>query len=173
MGSLNELRELTELTSMAASGNAEAAAPPRAGNGGSAGAVGIQGIMTNVPAERLSAAKAIEWARCLRTAREAFLPVQIVTHRHHAPHEPVIAWRNHRNLQFLTHWLRCHMHGAWRARGECRPVEEVLRDLQEVHRVTLTVDGVVVRRIASLPSKAVAALLEKLSLWELFETAGK
>ena len=83
--------------------------------------------------------------------------------------ESSVAWRNHRNLQFLTHRLRCHLHAEWRARGEMRPVEEVLRDLQEVHRATLTVDGVVVRRLATHPSKGVAALLTKLNLWELFE----
>lgn len=50
-------------------------------------------------------------------------------------------------------------------------MEEVLRDLQEVHRATLTVDGVVVRRLATHPSKAVATLLTKLNLWGLFESS--
>ena len=48
-------------------------------------------------------------------------------------------------------------------------MEDVLRDLQEVHRATLTVNGAVVRRLASHPSKGVAGLLERLKLWELFE----
>jgi hypothetical protein len=80
-------------------------------------------------------------------------------------------WRNHQNLQFLTHWVRCQLQAEWRGHGERRPVEEVLRELQEVHRATLTVDGMVVRRLATHPSTAVAALLTKLNLWELFESA--
>jgi hypothetical protein len=84
--------------------------------------------------------------------------------------EGVLTWRNHENLQFLTHRLRCHLRVEWNGRGEKRPVEDVLRDLQEVHRATLTVDGEVVRRLASRPSKAVAALLARLNMWELFET---
>ncbi len=162
---------LKELTSITAGKPAEPAAPPpppppppRA----TGGRAGFQGITTNVPAERLPAATAIEWAHRARTARAAFAPVQIVVGQP-ASGEGIITWRNHQNLQFLTHRLRCHLHGEWRALGEPRPVEEVLRDLQEVHRATLTIDGVVVRRLASHPSKAVAALMTKLNLWPLFQ----
>jgi hypothetical protein len=125
--------------------------------------------MTNVPAERLSGAAALEWAARARAARAAFSPVQIVIGRP-AAGEGLMAWRNHHNLQFLTHWMRCRLHGEWSAKGETRSVEEILRDLQEVHRATLTVDGAVVRRMASHPSKNVAALLQRLGLWELFES---
>jgi hypothetical protein len=83
----------------------------------------------------------------------------------------VLTWRNHRNLQFLTHRLRSHLHGEWAARGETRPVEDVLRDFQEVHRATLTVNGVVMRRLATHPSKAVTAALDRLKLWSLFESS--
>jgi hypothetical protein len=132
----------------------------------------FHGVMTNLPAERLSAAAAIEWAARARAARAAFAPVQIVIGRP-AVGEGLRAWRNHHNLQFLTHWMRCRLHGEWTAKGESRPVEEVLRDLQEVHRATLTVDGAVVRRMATHPSKAVAALLQRLGLWGLFETTSE
>jgi hypothetical protein len=126
------------------------------------------GVTTNLPPERLPAATAIHWAMRAREARAAFAPVQIVMGRP-ASGEGVLTWRNHENLQFLTHRLRRHLQIEWSSRGENRPVEDVLRDLQEVHRATLTVDGAVVRRLASQPSKAVATLLAKLNLWELFE----
>jgi hypothetical protein len=167
-GSQAKLGSLKELTSLART--VEGVVSPRAGNGGPLAAGGFQGMTTNVPAERLQAATAMEWVSRARTTRAAFLPVQIVMGRPGAG-EGVITWRNHQNLQFLTHRLRCHLRAEWRARGETRPVEEVLRDLQEVHRATLTVDGVVVRRLATNPSRAVAALLTKLNLWELFESA--
>jgi hypothetical protein len=79
-------------------------------------------------------------------------------------------WRNHRNLQFLIHRLRSHLHGEWSACGETRQVEDVLRDFQEVHRATLTVDGIVMRRLATHPSKTVTAALDRLKLWGLFES---
>ena len=97
-----------------------------------------------------------------QAARAAFSPAQIVMGRPPSG-EGVLMWRNHRKLQFLTHRLRCHLHAEWSALGETRPVEDVLRDLQEVHRATLTVDSVVVRRLATHPSKAVAALLDRLN----------
>jgi hypothetical protein len=126
------------------------------------------GVTTNLLPERLPAATAIHWAVRARQARAAFAPVQIVMGRP-ASGEGVLTWRNHENLQFLTHRLGRHLQAEWGARGEHRPVEDVLRDLQEVHRATLTVDGAVVRRLASQPSKAVSALLAKLNLWNLFE----
>ncbi len=134
----------------------------------------FQGATTNLPGERLPAVTAMEWIARARTARGAFAPVQIVMGRTLSG-EGVLTWRNHQNLQFLTHRLRCHLHAEWRAHGESRPVEDVLRDLQEVHRATLTVDGAVVRRLATNPSRAVAGLLTKLNLWELFHSpdAGK
>lgn len=161
---------LKELTPMTAARNVDAGVSGRAGLGGALTAGGFQGVTTNVPAERLPAATAMEWINRARMARAAFLPVQIVMGRPGAG-EGVFIWRNHQNLQFLTHRLRCHLHAEWRARGESRPVEEVLRDFHEVHRATLTVDGLVVRRLATNPTKAVAALLTKLNLWELFESA--
>ena len=164
---VGSLKELTSATPGKASEPGAPSRPGAASGGVSAG--GVQGATTNVPAERLPAATAMEWAGRARTARAAFLPVQIVMGRAGAG-EGVLTWRNHQNLQFLTHRFRCHLHAEWRARGESRPVEEVLRDLQEVHRATLTVDEAVVRRLATHPSKAVAALLTKLDLWELFET---
>ena len=129
----------------------------------------LHGVMTNLPSERLSGATALEWAARARTARAAFAPVLIVR-ASPAPGEGALPWRNDRNLQFLTHWMRCRLHGEWSARGESRPVEEVLRDLQEVQRATLTVDGVIVRRLATHPSNAVSALLSKLGIQGLFET---
>jgi hypothetical protein len=161
---------LKELTSINPGRQPEPGPSSRVAPGGMPSAGGYQGMTTNVPAERLPAATAMEWALRARMTRAAFSPVQIVIGRP-ASGEGVITWRNHQNLQFLTHRLRCHLHGEWRARGETRPVEEVLRDLQEVHRATLTVDGAVVRRLATHPSKAVAALLTKLNLWGLFESA--
>ena len=161
---------LKELTSMTPARNVEGGISLRAGNGGALTTGGFRGVTTNVPAERLPATMAMEWATRARTTRAAFLPVQIVMGRVGAG-EGVITWRNHQNLQLLTHRLRCHLHAEWRARGETRPVEDVLRDLHEVHRATLTVDGVVVRRLATNPSRAVAAVLTKLNLWELFESA--
>jgi len=152
MGSLKELTSIT-------------------GHGGMPGADGFRGLATNVPAERLTAAAAMEWAQRARMARAAFAPMQIVIGGAAAV-EGAFSWRSHWNLQFLTHWLRCHLHTEWKTRGEERPVEEVLRDLQEVHRATLTVDGVVVRRLATQPSTAVGALLTKLNLWELFQPGG-
>jgi hypothetical protein len=172
-GSLKETPGAT-----AARSSEPAAASSKSGNGGNGGNGGggggtlapgvLRGVTTNVPSERLTAATAIEWTNRARATRAAFSPVQIVVGQPPSG-EGLIAWRNHQNLQFLTHRLRCHLHAEWRARGETRPVEEVLRDLQEVHRATLTVDGVVMRRLATHPSKAVAALLTKLNLWELFE----
>jgi hypothetical protein len=128
----------------------------------------LHGFSTNVPAERLPAGMLMEWAARARAARAAFAPVQIIAARP-GPFERMVAWRNHRNLQFLTHRLRCLIQREWRAKGETRPVEEVLRDLQEVHRATLTVEGVVVRRLETTPSRAVAALLTKLNLWPLLQ----
>ena len=129
----------------------------------------FHGVMTNLPAERLPAAAALEWAARARAARVAFAPVQIVIGRP-AAGDGILTWRNHHNLQVLTHWMRCRLHGEWSAKGETRVVEDVLRDLQEVHRATLTVDGAVVRRMATHPSKAVTALLQRLGLWGLFES---
>lgn len=160
---------LKELTSMAAGRSADPVVSPRPGPSGALTLGPCHGVTTNLPAERLSAAAAIEWALRARASRAAFAPVQILMGRT-ASGEPVHTWRNHQNLQFLTHRLRSHLHAEWTARGETRPVEEVLRSLQEVHRATLTVDGVVVRRLATHPSKAVAALLARLNLWGLFET---
>jgi hypothetical protein len=130
--------------------------------------VAFHGVLTNLPVEKLPAATAMRWAAWAGVARSAFTPVQIVMGRP-ASGEGVLTWRNHENLQFLTHRLQGQLRAEWSARGETRPVEDVLRDLQEVHRATLTVDGAVVRRIASQPSKGVAALLARLGLWELFE----
>jgi hypothetical protein len=161
---------IKELNSMTPGRHAEPPVPARPGHGASLVPGSFHGVHTNVPAERLSAATAIEWSSRARSARAAFAPVQLVIGQPSSG-EGVVTWRNQQNLQFLTHRLRCHLHGEWRARGEVRPVEEVLRDLQEVHRATLTVDGVVVRRLATHPSKAVAALLTRLNLWELFEAA--
>ncbi len=162
MGSLKELTSIT-------GGGAEAGVAPRPGPAAAPVPGAFQGVMTNLPAERLTAAVAILWAQRARVARAAFAPVQIVIGRP-ASREGVLTWRNHENLQFLTHRLRCHLHAEWSGRGETRPVEDVLRDLQEVHRATLTVDGAVLRRTATQPSSRVAALLAKLNLWELFET---
>jgi len=162
MGSLKELTSMT-----APQRQAEIAAPAVPASPPAMQAA-FQGVTTNVPAERLPALIALEWSRRARAGRAAFLPVQIVVGRSAAGEGP-LAWRNHPNLQFLTHRLRCHLRGEWREHGEHRPVEEVLRDLQEVHRATLTVDGIVVRRLATHPSKSVAALLTKLRLWHLFE----
>lgn len=160
MGSIKELGPLT-----ATGRPTDAIIPGRSGQPALPASIAFHGLTTNVPAERLPAATAIEWNQRAHAGRAAFSPV----HVYYGPGEGAGTWRNHQNLQFLTHRLRCHIHGEWRARGESRPVEEVLRDLQEVHRATLTVDGVVVRRLATHPSKAVAALLTKLRLWELFE----
>jgi hypothetical protein len=129
----------------------------------------FHGVVTNLAAERLSAGAAIEWAARARAARAAFSPVQIVIGRP-LEGEGLLTWRNHHNLQFLTHWMRCRLHGEWSAKGESRRVEDILRDLQEVHRATLTVDGTVVRRMASHPSKNVSTLLQQLGLRDLFET---
>jgi hypothetical protein len=154
---------LKELSTMTTGKPIEAPAPIRPP------AAAFRGIATNVPIERLPAATAIQWSLRAQAARAAFAPVQIVTGRTPTG-EGVLTWRNHRNLQFLTHWLRCHLRAEWGGRGETRPVEEVLRDLQEVHRAALTVNGAVVRRLATLPSKAVAAVLDRLHLWSLFES---
>ncbi len=172
MGSVKDLTSLAtskppEAAPSTAPAAGTAAAP--ASRSGAAALGSFQGVMTNLPAERLSAAAAIEWAGRARAAHVAFAPVQIVIGRP-AAGEGLLTWRNHHNLQFLTHWMRCRLHGEWTAKGETRPVEEVLRDLQEVHRATLTVDGQIVRRLATHPSKAVAALLERLGLWPLFES---
>ena len=129
----------------------------------------FRGIATNVPPDRLAAAAAMQWALRAQAARAAFAPAQIVMGRP-ASGEGIITWRNHRRLQFLAHRLRCHLHAEWSALGETRPVEDVLRDLQEVHRATLTVNGIVARRLATHPSKAVCATLDRLKLWPLFET---
>ena len=130
-------------------------------------------VHTNVPAEVLPAAAVLEWAARARMTRLAFSPVQILL-GWPASGGSALAWRNHPNLQFLTHRLRCHLRAEWRAHGETRPVEKkVLRDLQELHRATLTVGDFVVRRLASHPSKAAAALLTKLDLWRLFDSSGE
>ncbi len=160
---------LKELDSMTAGGPSEAAIPGRPVLAGGLTPAGFHGVTTNVPAERLPAGTAMQWALRAQVTRAAFAPVQIVMGRP-ASGEGVLTWRNNENLQFLTHRLRCHLQAEWGGRGETRPVEDVLRDLQEVHRATLTVDGVAVRRLATHPSKGVAALLERLKLWELFET---
>jgi hypothetical protein len=171
MAGLKELKELTSTAAGTPSGPTGAGRVDRAERTGQGEkpAGGFEGLRTNVPAERLLATTAIEWIVRARTARAAFSPVQIVMGSA-AAGEGMLVWRNHQNLQFLTHWLRCHLHAQWKARGETRPVEEVLRDLQEVHRATLTVGGLVVRRLATHPSKATAGLLTKLNLWELFES---
>jgi len=161
---------LKELASMTASGTADAPISSAPAPGGAPAPGAFHGVMTNVPLERLSAPVALEWAARARDSRAAFAPVQIVMGRP-ACGEGVLTWRNHRNLQFFTHWMRCRLHSEWSALGETRPVEDVLRDLQEVHRATLTVDDVVVRRLATHPSEAVSALLERLNLWPLFETS--
>ncbi len=160
---------LKELTSMTPGRCLDAASPPRPAPAGALAQGTLHGVTTNLSAERLPAETALQWAHRARVARAAFAPVQIVVGRP-ASGEGVLTWRNHQNLQFLTHRLGCHLHAEWSARGETRPVEDVLRDLQEVHRATLTVNGVVVRRLATQPSNAVAALLARLNLWELFET---
>ena len=160
---------LKELASITAGKGADAPVPARLAHGGPLAIGAFRGLATNLPPERLSAAAAMQWALRAQAARAAFSPTQIVMGRPPSG-EGVLMWRNHRNLQFLTHRLRCHLHAEWSALGETRPVEDVLRDLQEVHRATLTVDGVVVRRLATHPSKAVSALLERLNLWSLFET---
>ena len=155
---------LKELSAISTGKTAEAGTASRAGTGPGA----FHGVTTNLPAEKLPAAAAMEWAGRARLARAVFSPVQIAMGGKAAGDA---AWRNHQNLQFLTHRLRCQLQAEWRALGECRAVEEVLRDLQEVHRATLTVEGTVVRRFATKPSKAVAALLTKLEAWELFQSA--
>jgi hypothetical protein len=166
---MGSLKELTSIAPASGGEKTVAARPARAG----AVVLGtFHGVTTNVPMERLSAPAAMTWALRARGARAAFSPVQIVMGRP-ASGEGVLTWRNHRNLQFLTHRLRCQLHAEWSARGETRPVEEVLLDLQEVHRATLTVDGAVVRRLATHPSRAVAALLARLDLWRLFDTSGR
>jgi len=167
---------LKELAGMAVPGNGRLSEPGEPNHAVTAAWGVIRGIATNIPAERLPAATALQWANRAREARAAFVPVQVVMrgpaggNATSSSGEGVQLWRNHQSLQFLTHRLRCHLHAEWSACGETRPVEEVLRDLQEVHRATLTVDGVVVRRLATHPPKAVATLLEKLNLWDLFET---
>jgi len=158
------MSSLKELTSIPAGRTNEPETPPPARPGGKPASDFFQVLATNLPAERLPAATAIEWTYRARMARAAFAPAQTLT----ASDEGTTPWRDHQNLQFLTHRLRCHIHAEWRACGEPRPVEEVLRDLQEVHRATLTVDGQVVRRLATHPSKGVATLLTKLNLCELF-----
>jgi hypothetical protein len=129
----------------------------------------FHGVATNVPPERLPPAAARLWAIRAQAARAAFAPVQIVMGRPTNGDGP-LHWRNHRNLQFLIHRLRSHLHGEWSACGETRLVEDVLRDFQEVHRATLTVDGIVLRRLATHPSKTVTAALDRLKLWSLFES---
>jgi len=156
---------LKELSAIAGAKTADGIAPTKIPPAVSA----FHGVATNLPIERLPAAAARQWAVRVQAARAAFAPVQIVMGRP-VPGEGALAWRNHRNLQFLTHRLRCHLHGEWSARGETRLVEEVLRDFQEVHRATLTVNGVVVRRLATHPSKAITAALDRLNLWGLFES---
>jgi hypothetical protein len=167
MGSLKELKELSPTTGGRSADSAML--PPRPPPAGVLTPGAFQGVTTNLPVERLPAATAMQWRLRAQVARAAFAPVQIVIGRP-ASGEGVLTWRNHENLQFLTHRLRCHLHAEWEARGEARPVEDVLRDLQEVHRATLTVDGAVMRRLATHPSKEVAALLTRLNIWELFET---
>jgi hypothetical protein len=164
-GSPLKMGSLKELASIAPAKSADL--PASARNPLAPGA--FHGIATNIPAERLMAASAAQWALRAQAARAAFAPVQIVIGRPPSG-EGVLTWRNHRNLQFLTHRLRCHLHTEWSALCETRPVEDVLRDLQEVHRATLTVNGEVVRRLASHPSKAVIATLDRLNLWPLFES---
>jgi hypothetical protein len=158
MGSLKELKHLTEPSPI-----------PAAGPSLPATAAAFQAVRTNVPAERLPAAAAMQWALRAQSTRAAFTPIQIITASSPAA-DGVTLWRNHPNLQILTHRLRCHLQAEWHARGETRPVEEILRELQEVHRATLTVGGVVVRRLAAHPSNAVATLLTRLNLWDLFES---
>jgi len=160
MGSLKELGAITPAKS------AEPLAAPRPAPTASS----FTGVATNVPAERLTAAATVQWALRAQAARAAFAPVQIVMGRP-SKGEGVLTWRNHRNLQFLTHRLRCHLRAEWSAHGETRPVEDVLRDLQEVHRATLTVNGTVMRRLATRPSKAVASTMDRLELWTLFESS--
>lgn len=161
---------IKELTSIAPGRETTPPRPATAQSGiGAPGLAAFRGLTTNVPQERLSGTVALEWATRAQTARTAFSPVQIVVGKP-ASGEGVLTWRNHQHLQFVTHWLRCKLYAEWSARGETRPVEDVLRDLQEVHRATLTVDGTVVRRLATKPSRAVMALLERLKVWDLFET---
>jgi len=157
---------LKELSAIAGAKNGGAPLPSKALPPLSA----FHGVATNVPPERLTAAAARQWAIRAQAARAAFAPVQIVMGRS-ASGNGMLVWRNHRNLQFLTHRLRTHLHGEWSARGETRSVEDVLRDFQEVHRATLTVGGVVMRRLATHPSKTVTAALDRLKLWGLFESS--
>jgi hypothetical protein len=130
-------------------------------------AAGFHCVRTNLPAEKISMEAALEWAERGRAARLAFSPVEIVLGRP-ATGEGLAIWRNHRNLQFLTHWLRCCVEKEWREHGETRPAETVLRDLQEIHRVTLTVEGAIIRKMAGHPSQRISALLTRLDLWRLF-----
>lgn len=108
---------LKELTSIAGGKLSDSANPARPAQGAALTPGGYHGVTTNVPAERLPAATAMEWAVRARIARGAFAPVQIVMGSPTSG-EGVFAWRNHQNLQLLTHRLRCHLHGEWRARGE-------------------------------------------------------
>ena len=166
------LGNVKEPASIAPARGGDKAADARPARAGAVILGAFHGVKTNVPPELLSAPAAMTWAFRARGARAAFSPVRIVMGRP-ASAEGVLTWRNHRNLQFLTHRLRCQLHAEWSARGETRPVEEVLLDLQEVHRATLTVDGAVVRRLATQPSKAVSALLARLDLGRLFGTPGR
>jgi hypothetical protein len=162
MGSLNELSAIPGVKGEQALPIMTAPAPSR-----------FFGAVTNIPLENLSGLAVMEWAHRAEAVRAAFSPIQVVIGSAvPGPDggEALVIWRNHRNLQFITHRLRCMLHAEWSARGESRPVEEVLRDLQEVHRATITVDGEAVRRMASNPSAAVRAMMERIGVMPLFET---
>lgn len=161
MGSLNELTSMTSGKSGAPAprGSRPVTAPPQA----------LRGVRTNVPPERLPGPVALEWARRAAGTRAAFSPVKIIIGAA-GPGEEVNAWRNHQHLRFLTHWLRSQLAGEWHEKGESREVEEILRDLQEVHRATLSIAGVPIAHLATHPPDPISQLLTNLDLWPLFES---
>jgi hypothetical protein len=156
MGSVTELTSMAPDSAALLAVAASTASPPD-----------FLAVRTNLPPAEFPAEKAMEWAARARTARAAFSTVQIIMGGAASVDGP-LAWRNHGGLRFITHWLRAQLGGAWRVRGEHREVEEVLRDLQDIHHATVTIDGVTVRDVATLSSKAVGDLLTKLELWDLF-----
>jgi len=141
MGSLNELTSMTSGKSGARPPAARALSPPRPRPSAASAPMSPPSAS---PARRPRVGKA------RRRHPRRLLPGQD-HHRRRRPGEEVNAWRNHQHLRFLTHWLRSQLAGEWHEKGESREVEEILRDLQEVHRATLSIAGVPIAHLATHP----------------------